>query len=278
MKKVLVPTDFSENAWNAISYAMAFYKNIPVTYILCHIMIPDGLPPVVETLTSYVTGEAVKADEVIKELDAVKKKMRAHSDLKEHQITVTYLESSFVSGIKKIAKQYDIDFIVMGNKGQSNVKDKVIGGHTSTVITKIKYPVMIIPEAAKFHIPVNIAFATDYDFIYKAKVLNTLLEIANVHESNLKVLRVVNTKLSLTPFQQKNRAYLKDFLQNSSASFHRVNQSDLEKGIQSFIDSMNIDMITMVAKNLNFFQKLLFNPRVAKMSYHLQVPFLVLHE
>ncbi len=278
MKKILVPTDFSENAWNAISYAMEFYRDLPVTYILTHIMPPDGIPPAIETLTSYVTGEVVKSNIIIKKLDVIKKKMLEHANLKEHQINVAYLETGFSDGIKTIAQQYEIDLIVMGTKGQSNVKDSVIGSHAATVITKIKYPVMIIPEAAVFQTPLNIAFATDYDFIYKAKVLNALLEIVNTHQSYLNVLRVASNKLSLTPFQQKNRAYLKNFFENSSASFHRVNQSNLESGIQSFIDSMNINMITMIAKNLNFFQKLLFNPTVAKMSYHLKVPFLVLHE
>jgi hypothetical protein len=37
-------------------------------------------------------------------------------------------------------------------------------------------------------------------------------------------------------------------------------------------------MIAMVAKNLNLFQRTLFQPIVAKISYHTKVPFLVLHE
>jgi hypothetical protein len=34
----------------------------------------------------------------------------------------------------------------------------------------------------------------------------------------------------------------------------------------------------MIAKNLNFFQRILFKPTVEEISYHTKVPFLVLHE
>lgn len=278
MKKVLIPTDFSENAWNAIVYAMAFYNNVPVNYVLAHVIPPDGLPPVLETLHTYISGDTLTTNLVLDKLDVLKKEMLSHSNLKEKQIQITCIEANFIDGIKKIATKFNVDLIVMGTKGQSLDIDTVIGKHTSSVITKIKYPIMVIPEAASFKTPINIAFPTDYDFIYKDRVLNTLLEIVNLYESNLNVLRVVNSKLALSPFQQKNRNHLKNTLKDVSISFHRVDQPELETGIQYFIDSMNIDIITMIAKNLNFFQKLLFSPRVAKMSYHLEVPFFVLHE
>ena len=278
MKRILILTDFSKNAWNAVAYAMAFYKDKPVTYILAHISPPGEAFPLEETFASYVTGKPLKSNIDVYDLDALKKKMLKHSHLKERQIEVAHWEANFADGIKRMAKQQDIDLIVMGTKGRSDSKNEVIGGHARTVITKIKYPVMIIPEEATFRVPLNIAFPTDYDFIYKEKVLNVLSEIVNVHRSNLNVLRVANSRLPLSPFQKKNRGCLNDFFKSPSVSFHRVNQPDLEYGIQSFIDSMNIDMVAMVAKNLNFFQKLLFNSRVIKMSYHLSVPFLVLHE
>ncbi|MFD2433355.1 hypothetical protein ACFSO9_07185 [Mesonia maritima] len=40
----------------------------------------------------------------------------------------------------------------------------------------------------------------------------------------------------------------------------------------------DVQMIAMMAKNLNFFQHILFHPVAKKISYHKEIPFLVLHE
>ena len=37
-------------------------------------------------------------------------------------------------------------------------------------------------------------------------------------------------------------------------------------------------MMIMIAKNLNYFQQILFHSKIEKISYHTNVPFLVLHE
>ena len=89
---------------------------------------------------------------------------------------------------------------------------------------------------------------------------------------------MANSKLPLSSFQQVNRTYLKDFFKDVPKGFYRVEQSGLEVSMQSFIDSMEIDMVAMLAKNLNFFQKLLFNQSEVKLNYHLRIPFLILHE
>ncbi|HBY66509.1 MAG TPA: universal stress protein, partial [Flavobacteriaceae bacterium] len=60
--------------------------------------------------------------------------------------------------------------------------------------------------------------------------------------------------------------------------FHSCNSLDLEESIQNFVERKQINMIAMVAKNLNFFQRILFRPTVKKMSYQTKIPFLVLHE
>ena len=52
----------------------------------------------------------------------------------------------------------------------------------------------------------------------------------------------------------------------------------IEGAIQCFVESRAINMICMVAKNLNYFQQILFHSKVEEISYHTEVPFLVLHE
>ena len=278
MKTILIPTDFSENAWNATQFALTFFNNHEVDYVLAHIEHPDALPPAFEALNSYITGEMLPTNQVIQALQNNKKEMLEVSSLKTSNIVIEHLETSFVEGVKHLVEKHEIDLIVMGTQGFSADKNKIIGTHAQSVITKIKCPLLVIPEKAKFTVPVNIAFPTDYNSIYKSKVLDTLMAISNVHNSSIKVIRIVNPKMAITQSQHKNRGYLKDYFKDTTSSFHRVNHPKFQEGLQEFIDSMHIDMVAIIAKNLNFFEMLLFKSTVVKMSYHTKIPFLVLHE
>ncbi|AUC81153.1 universal stress protein [Lacinutrix sp. Bg11-31] len=278
MKNILIPTDFSENAWNASQFALAFFGNYEVNYVLAHIEHPDILPPAFEALNSYITGEMSPENQVIETLQNNRKKMLETSSLKTSNIVIDYIETSFIEGIKQLVNKYEIDLIVMGTQGFSASENKIIGTHAQSVITKIQCPVLVIPKNAKFSVPVNIAFPTDYNSIYKSKVLDTLTTICNLHNSSIKIIRIVNPKVTLTQFQHKNRGYLKGYFKDTTSSFHRVNHQNFQEGLQEFIDSMHIDMVAIIAKNLNFFEMLLFKPSVVKMSYHTKIPFLVLHE
>ena len=64
----------------------------------------------------------------------------------------------------------------------------------------------------------------------------------------------------------------------NNCSFHFLTNNNIEDAVQCFVESRDIDMIAMVAKNLNYFQRILFMPTVEEISYHSDVPFLVLHE
>ena len=78
--------------------------------------------------------------------------------------------------------------------------------------------------------------------------------------------------------QLKNKDFLQDYLLDVDHNFHSLTGTKLETAVQCFTESRDIAIISMVAKNLNFFQRILFRPAVEEISYHTKVPFLVLHE
>ncbi len=98
------------------------------------------------------------------------------------------------------------------------------------------------------------------------------------HNAAVRILHINKRDVELNNEQQKNREYLEDYFSNNQYSFHFLTNKHIEDAVQCFVESRDIDLITMVAKNLNYFQKILFHPTVENISYHTNVPFLVLHE
>jgi nucleotide-binding universal stress UspA family protein len=278
MKRILIPTDFSHNAWNAIEYTLAFFKKEPVHIHLIHITYSGSVN---ETDDLYSNGVSIienPGKTKQKQLHALQRKIDTLYPRSQAIIDVRVVQSLFIEGIKQAVKELKVDLIVMGTKGATGLKEVTIGSHTGAVITRVKCPLLVIPERAVFEGPRNIVFPTDFNLIYRQRILKTMIDVAEIHDSSINVLRVANNEHPLNEEQEKNRAFLRDALEGKPYSFHCVKSPHLEEGLQSFIDLMDIQIIAMVAKNLNFFQRLLFKPTVAKISYHTEIPFLVLHE
>ncbi|MEC7263957.1 MAG: universal stress protein, partial [Bacteroidota bacterium] len=72
-----------------------------------------------------------------------------------------------------------------------------------------------------------------------------------------------------------------DFMEESFPgrySTHTITNKSVKSAIQCFVESRDIDMMFMVAKNLNFIQLILFDSLVEQISFHTKVPFYVIHQ
>lgn len=278
MTNVLIPTDFSENAWNAIKYGLQFFKREPANFYLLHISISDRQSSAEDTVANSIFFDIKLTSGIEEKLMEVKKRIEDSFPNTNHRFFALQEHTFFIDGIKRCIDERNIDFILMGTKGASGLKEVTIGSKTGEVITRVKCPTLVIPEKATYVPPKKIVLPTDFNSYYKNKILLTLAEIMAIHEAELQVLHMSRTERELSSSQQQNKSFLEDFLEDKPASFHFVAEKNIDSGLSEFIAENDIDIVAMVAKNINFFQRLLFKPSVAKFSYHTRIPFLVLHE
>lgn len=275
---ILIPTDFSENSHNAIRYALDYFADIPVNFYILNISMKESV---------YEDADADGIHKLSKNKQVGKTPMTM---LQEEIKTCTLLAKNsdhffyplhenilLVEAIRKHVEEQEIDYILMGTKGASKTNRNEIGSNTSEVITKVKCPVLVIPENAKFMKMKNIAFLTDYNCIYRNKVISKLSETLNSQTAALRVLHIRSKNAVLTASQTDNKGFLHYFFRETKHSFHFLENKNIETGIQDFVETWEIDMIAIVAKNLNFIQRLLFKPIIVS-TYQSEVPFLVLHE
>lgn len=280
MKNILLPTDFSENSWNAINYAIRFFKKMPCNFYLLH----------VDRLSYLLTGDIpyVPTDAAIEEVYTKPSKIKLRKILKNiskqfpkhknHRFYTLTEYNFFIDSVKKVVKEQDIDLIVMGTKGAAGLDQYIMGTNTSDVITKVNCNVLAIPENARYTKLTEIAFPTDFLWNYYMRTLQPLSNILDTKKPSLKILHIGQKESDLNKDQIKNKELLEKYFKNHNISFHFLTNKKIEDGIQCFIESRSINMICMVAKSLNYFQKILFHSKVEELSYHLEIPFLVLHE
>lgn len=279
MKNILIPTDFSENSWNALKYGLEFFNDTPCNFYIIH----------VTQITTYAIGDTplYPTDSIIEKsilkqaksaLIQLLKKIKKLPPNKKHKFYTISNYNFFIDAIRNQIKEKNIDLIVMGTKGASGLSEVIVGSNTGDIITQVKCPVLIVPEKAVFNIPKEIAFPTDYNIFYQPNILKSILEFVKMYDAAIRILHITKKDEKLTEFQLENKDYLNDFFLDEKHSFHRLTSKKIETGVQCFVESRNINLIIMIAKNLNLFQRILFKPTVEEISYHIEIPFLVLHE
>ena len=278
MRRILIPTDFSENSFNAIKYGLQLLREKCTIYLL-HV---NPIPVYSAAGSRLATAPRVMEHSLVLEnkrcMENLLKRIKTFPGYQKHTFLTITESDHFVECIKREVLEKNIDLILMGTKGATGLKKVSLGSNTSAVITKVKCPLLAIPEDAKYRQPREIAFPTDYHLSYDIKVLDNLIEVLSANNATLRVLHISRKGEELTEEQKRNKDFLHDYLNEVPHTFHTLTGSRLETSVQCFVESRDIDIVAMVAKNLNFFQRILFRPAVEEISYHMEIPFLVLHE
>jgi len=279
MKNILVPTDFSENSWNAIRYSLELLKNSKCNFYLLHVSpVSEFIGEEMPNIYTVDLVEKTTIEKSKKSLHQLVKKIKSSFTNSNHSFITLSSYGYFIDAVKTHITEKSIDLIVMGTKGATGIKEAIIGSNTGELITKVKCTVLVVPEKAIFKPVKEIAFPTDFNIFYQTKILSTISEIAQMFDSFIEILHIAKKDEKLTLFQKENRDYLNDFFMDEKHRFHKITNQKIESGVQFFVESHNIDMIVMIAKNLNLFQQILFKPTIEIISYHTEVPFLVMHE
>ena len=278
MKNILLPTDFSTNSLNAIQYAIHFLKDEECTFYLLNVyrmpyMEHDELMMYNVEKLSTLEKTLLKSSQ--RDLKATVEKVNFSPN---HKIELLSDYSFFIDSVKQKIEELKIDLIIMGTKGVTGAKEIFMGSNTGDVIMKTDCDVLAVPDKATFKIPKEIVFPTDFRLLYEEDDLEILKKIAIKNESNIRILYVQNDD-PLDAEQKANKKDLEWAFDDLNYSFHTLTNTDFESAVNCFTQSRgDVDMIAIIAKHYNIFQRLFFKPKVEELSFHTKIPLLVLHK
>ena len=239
MKKILVPTDFSEQAENALKVAVQLAKKYDSEIYLLHMLelpmqemdvmnTPSALPEAM-----FFVKLAEQRFESILAQDYLK-------GIKVHDIVKNF--PSF-SGIKDTCREHNIDFIVMGSYGASGFKEMFVGSNAEKVVRTSDVPVLVIKsEHAEFSID-RFVFASDFkkdnkETYRQAIVLATSLGA----KMYLLMVNTANNFISTSEANKRIQEFIKDY-DFKNYSIHIYNDESVENGVLNFAKEIDADLI-----------------------------------
>lgn len=276
MKKILFPTDFSHVSNNAFIYALKLADSINAEIITMHVY---HLPQVNYINVSEYLHEIYDVTELshfenYKDEVPVLRRIAEENNLDHVKISHVLILGNLIEEIQKITKHEYIDFIVMGTKGASGLKETFLGTVATKVMNDVKAVVLAIPERCKYEPVKNLLFITEYQADDTQSFLK-VKALAKVFQAHIECLRVVPQHRENNINNMRN---WEELIDNHNIKLHSVTGNDVEGIILNFIDSHKINMIAMHVHRKNFFEKLFEISLSKKLAFHISIPILAIHE
>jgi nucleotide-binding universal stress UspA family protein len=273
MKTIIVPTDFSNTADNALNYAVKLAELKSASIILLHAYHP------------LTYREDVTADDLNeKQLEEINRQVfqKLEQRIKTNEPTIKielYLQSGLdVDVIVKVAEEKKADLVVLGISETGILEETFFGNKTIDTIRNSKIPLLIIPAGAMFKLPTRIVFASDYSELKNDQPLSTLLNFANSFKAKLNIVNVRKKREKGSSRKAAAVINVKKLLKKVSHTVHYPVNESVVDGINDFVKANGAEIVAMIPHKHNIFYRMFYISCTLKMAFRSEVPLLVLPE
>ncbi len=208
MKKILVPTDFSPVADNALTYALELGAKFNSELLLYHVYHLSK----VDYDRDFPADEQPLKKQLERKMELTQLKFQESIAQKGLTVRTQVAREPILAVFDRKVQEYEISLLVMGSKGASGLKKIIFGSVAATALDMAKIPIFVIPPDANSFPIKHIVLAVDQHGISKA-VLRPLQQLALAFGAKVTVLHITGNSTSSTNHldnfpTKRNRSHL----------------------------------------------------------------------
>jgi len=274
-KKILLSTDFSDNAWNSIIYGLKLFSSETCKFYILHaIQIKSPTMSSFSNRFSKTVRETAMND--LLDLKQMIERVNANAN---HSFEIILSTQELKTAIESAVKKHQIEMVVMGTKGAIGAKQVFFGSNIVSVISKMRLcPILTVPDNFEFVAPKQIVFPTDFNRFFDEKELKPLIDIANLYNSKISILHINNEEY-LNEVEKYNSKILKSYLKEYEHTLYLIlNYTKKTEEVNNFIMDLKINLLVLVNYKHSLIEKIIKEPIIKKIGFHPIVPFLVIPE
>ncbi len=278
MHNILLPTDFSDDAWNAIFTALKIFNKEECRFYLLHAYEPNLLNILGDRSEQRLAAiyDSLAAESQLKLKETLVYLNQNHKNPK-HSFETVSKRDGLVSAVRDLQKQHGFDLVVMGTKGATGAKEVFVGSNTVKVIKDMRNcPILAVPGDYNFQVLKQIVLPTDYSHTFKGQSLALPKALAKKWGAPIHIL-YASSGQDLDPEQQAHKKQLVALLEGLHLNFREIAlQADVSDVIESYVDEINADLLILVHHQHSFFERLTREAVIKKIAFKSEVPLLVI--
>ena len=275
MKTIIIPTDFSPAADNAVNYGVDMALAIDASVLLLHVYnIPIALGDVPVALLSV--DELKNAAET--NIAQLKKNLEHVTSGKLKIYAETRL-GNVVDELEEVVKKIHPFAVVMGTTGMSAVERTLFGSNTLTAIKHLACPVICVPKGKEYGSGVRkIGLACDFKEVVETTPVAEIKEFVKEFHAQLFVLNVDYDNHQFTSDTPEQSALLHTALEEVHPEYHFITHKDIENGINEFAETHNLDLLIAIPKKHKLLDGLFKKSSTKQLVFESHVPVMCVHE
>ena len=277
MTTVLLPADFSPISINAITFAIATFKDRPCKFVLLN----------VHTAASYVTDDLMtmgSSASIYQTLIASSKaslaklevKLQKNSKTKLHEFSSIVDYDNFVDAVNQACKEQGANLVILGTKGASGLESAIFGSNTVHLMERSNYPVLAVPDKYAPALLNRWAIGLDFEIPVAKSEIESLLDLAAMTNALVDIICVKQNEDPLTAEQLKNKSAVAKIFENTNSEFITLFSQNVLEAISAYCDEHQCDAIALINKRRNFFFRLIRKDEIQKFGYQIKRPLLVM--
>ncbi|MGB0887655.1 MAG: universal stress protein [Vicingaceae bacterium] len=271
---IIHPTDFSECADKALNYAIVIAKALNLKISIAHAIDFNELDSLERNGLNIMQETSLIRSAAEKKLKKIVKKVEDNKVKCEGAIC----SGRISSWLPDFTNKNNPKLIVMGTTGADSLKNKIMGSNTYSIIKHSNIPLLSVPENAMIGAFKNLTFLSDYRD-NDIPSIGFLVEMAKHFKSKINITHILNSDAAK---KVNNEKLLHDFKLKVEEKFmyqkletQLLYSDDVERRIKILIEETNPELIALVMRKQNFFERLFFGSLTEKMAYHSKSPLLV---
>ena len=266
VKKFLVPTDFSENAENALRVAIELAEKVNGEILLLHAY------KLIQRAGTFIGVEEMMREDAEKDMA---KLLERYQDvaLQGIQLKSQVIKGDIESVVARICQQSGLDLVVMGTQGASGLKEVFFGSVTNNVVRKTRVPVLAIPSECAFKPFIQLTLAIDGQGVHDVETYRPLLEIGRIFGSNLNIIHVSEEGEKIHP-----KPEVMDYLKELSPKVDAIQSDNISEAITLFTKENSSDLLCLVKRDRGFINSLFHVSQTERNVFYTDIPLLILRE
>ncbi|WP_291967738.1 universal stress protein [Maribacter sp.] len=279
MKNILIPTDFSPSAWNAITYAVHLFAEFECVFHFVNAYTPEMhsnrlMAGKVLDTAKGCTAQAASKRGLQKTIYRIKKEYR--NPIHRYSSISTF--SMLVDEVKETVKAHNIDFIILSTSGGADDESIFLGRNTVKILNQGYHcPVMVIPPRARFEDLASISVLSEINHLFKLEELQPVVELARYFNSTVQIASMRKTSASSNELQKLNHKILNDSLVRISHNYYKLDaEGSLTTTLKNYVDQTNCQLLVMSNSINSYLRNLCHNYIVNRSIFCCHVPLLSL--